>query len=330
MSVTQQDLARLASVSKGAVSLALRNHPAISLRLRQRIQDLAREHGYRPHPAYSRMAHERVGQRGNAREPVALIGRKPFLKESPRQSETVWPPFAEQAEQRGLLPLFLHREELGHHPVRTLRNRGVRQVVFTYLNSDDPITELDWREHLVVCIGRGRQTLPFHTVRADLAAAARSAYRIMDARGYRRIGLAPLTMQEDFLDDRERLEGLISSCHACTGSWPVIPPLLTPLGPGLIEAARSWLREHRPDAVIGMNNLLLVAIQQEGWDIPFLGLVLPRKSTSSGFRVRFDQLAVEALGFLDRFRESPTFGLPPSPQEVLVRMEWQDGVTLPS
>jgi LacI family fructose operon transcriptional repressor len=45
-----QDIADRAGVCRATVSLALRNHPSLPLVTRTRIQDLARELGYRPHP----------------------------------------------------------------------------------------------------------------------------------------------------------------------------------------------------------------------------------------------------------------------------------------
>jgi len=335
VAVTQQELARLAGISKGAVSLALRNHPSISRAMRKRVQQLALEAGYRPHPAYARMANERLSPKSTQdQEPVAFINRLPLFagqqKDRSNMNDAVlWEAFDGVVRKQGMLPIRLDRDELGGNPVRMLRNRGIRHVVFSYLNSDDPLIALDWREHLVVCIGRGRQTLPFHTVRADLAAAARAAFRKMYALGHHRIGLAPLTMQDDFLDDRERLEGLISACYETTGSWPVIPPLLAPLAKNLLAEIRAWLRTHRPKAVIGFNNLVLVAMLQENIRAPYIGLVLPTKSQTAGYRIQFDRLATEAFGIIEHFREVSMFGLPPHPQEVLVRMEWQDGDSFP-
>ena len=45
-SPTVRQLAELAGVSRTTISLALRNHPSISLKTRERIQQLADEHGY--------------------------------------------------------------------------------------------------------------------------------------------------------------------------------------------------------------------------------------------------------------------------------------------
>src|SRR5690606_3832336 len=48
--VSQREIARAAGVSVSAVSLALRNHPKISAAKRLRIQQIAREMGYRSDP----------------------------------------------------------------------------------------------------------------------------------------------------------------------------------------------------------------------------------------------------------------------------------------
>ena len=49
--MTQRDLMELFSVSQATVSMALKNNPRISLKLRQEIQKAAREMGYCPNPA---------------------------------------------------------------------------------------------------------------------------------------------------------------------------------------------------------------------------------------------------------------------------------------
>ncbi|MCD7895849.1 MAG: LacI family transcriptional regulator [Planctomycetaceae bacterium] len=46
--ITTRELARLAGVSQFTVSRSLNNHPAIPVKTRERIAELAREHGYEP------------------------------------------------------------------------------------------------------------------------------------------------------------------------------------------------------------------------------------------------------------------------------------------
>lgn len=52
-SLTMQDVATAAGVDRTTVSLALRNHPRISLATRKRVQQVADELGYRTHPLVS-------------------------------------------------------------------------------------------------------------------------------------------------------------------------------------------------------------------------------------------------------------------------------------
>lgn len=58
--VSLQHIAVKAGVTKGTVSLALRNHPRISAATPVRVQAVAAELGYRPNPAVAAwMSHRR-------------------------------------------------------------------------------------------------------------------------------------------------------------------------------------------------------------------------------------------------------------------------------
>src|SRR5215213_3801206 len=54
---TIRTLAAIAGLTPAAVSMALRNHSRISAATRQRVQELARKHGYRPDPAVTKLMH---------------------------------------------------------------------------------------------------------------------------------------------------------------------------------------------------------------------------------------------------------------------------------
>src|SRR5262249_38940411 len=51
MIITQREVARRARVSQATVSLALRNHPSLPKKTRERVRALASSLGYRPDPA---------------------------------------------------------------------------------------------------------------------------------------------------------------------------------------------------------------------------------------------------------------------------------------
>ena len=63
---TITDLARLAGVSAGTVSRALANNSLVNDRTRERIQALAREHGFQPNQMASRLRRQKTGVIGVA------------------------------------------------------------------------------------------------------------------------------------------------------------------------------------------------------------------------------------------------------------------------
>jgi len=58
-SVTIKDIARQLGVSASTVSRALKNHPDISEHTKQKVQELARAHNYRPNPVALSLKHKR-------------------------------------------------------------------------------------------------------------------------------------------------------------------------------------------------------------------------------------------------------------------------------
>jgi LacI family transcriptional regulator len=58
-SVTIKDIARQLGISASTVSRALKNHPDISEQTKRKVQELAREHNYRPNPVALSLKHKR-------------------------------------------------------------------------------------------------------------------------------------------------------------------------------------------------------------------------------------------------------------------------------
>ena len=82
---TMMDIANMLGISKVSVSLALRNSPTISPELRSRVQQIARETGFK-----ARNYQKRAGKKLQAglgcglrprRELAALLRRKPTLQQ---------------------------------------------------------------------------------------------------------------------------------------------------------------------------------------------------------------------------------------------------------
>ena len=71
---TMRQLAALAKVSRTTISLALRNHPSIPASTRDRIQQLARQHGYRSDPLITTLMNQlRLSRKKRSVEKLAYI-----------------------------------------------------------------------------------------------------------------------------------------------------------------------------------------------------------------------------------------------------------------
>ncbi|HEY0260765.1 MAG TPA: LacI family DNA-binding transcriptional regulator [Lacisediminihabitans sp.] len=81
-SVTINDIARKAGLSKGAVSYALNNKPGVSEETRRRVLDIARELGWTPNVAARSLSRSRAGSVGLVLvRPARMLGAEPFFME---------------------------------------------------------------------------------------------------------------------------------------------------------------------------------------------------------------------------------------------------------
>src|SRR4051812_49177178 len=72
--VTMRAIAEQAGVTHATVSMALRNHPLISAKTRQKIQRIARNLGYRPDPEVAKlMRHLRLKHKPKFKSTIAAL-----------------------------------------------------------------------------------------------------------------------------------------------------------------------------------------------------------------------------------------------------------------
>lgn len=154
--VTIQRIANYLGVSKGTVSLALRNNPRISATTRDRVKAAAEHLGYRPNPAVAAwMAHRR---RANPDELGASIA---FLNLWPDPAEWNASPwftrFVTGARQRARALGFGFEEYWLAAPGMTakrmsgiLKTRGIQGVIVGSLTETGTPPALDWQDFVAV------------------------------------------------------------------------------------------------------------------------------------------------------------------------------------
>ncbi len=326
------DVARRAGVNCSTVSLALRDHPRISVVRRRQIQRLATEMGYRPNPLVSALMTSRR-RRGRPAEHGTVLC---YLTSGGKRDE--WKSFSPQFQPAAavrakvlgyrLEPFWLF--EPGQRPERLasiLRNRGI----FGLLVAPPPfqITELSfpWEDFATVILGANCRRPAANRVAYNHFESANLAFRRAAAQGCERIGLVELGWMAT-MSAKRRLGGFLSEQSQLPRSRQV--PVIRTLDRDVI-ALSGWLERHRPDAILTIRykevrdglaamgvrtprDLLLVDLEKHRADDPWPGIYHDPQHVGS----HAVNLLVSALGLNDR-------GLPEEPCESLISGVWSSG-----
>lgn len=274
---TIEDVARLAGVSKGAVSIALNGHAGVAETTRARISEAAHTLSWRP----SLQARALLASRSFA---VGLIiSRPPELL----AADPFFPAFIAGVESilatRGLaLVLQVVNEDSVAEAAsyRRLANEGrVDGVLLTDLRIDDPrfawLIELDLP---AVAVGRPSSACPFPWLDTDDREGIRQAVRHLIALGHRRIahvggarGYVHSVARRHAWEDELRAHGLQPQLFI-EGDFT---------GHGGASATRQLLqRTPRPTAVVYANDLMAISGMSAAIDA---GLAPPDELSVVGF-----------------------------------------------
>ena len=343
-------VAKQAGVHVTTVSLALRNHPSLPERTRERIQKLATEMGYRPDPSLrALMAYRKRQRHARTVEVLAYVTNW--------DSRLVWKSFPahlafhQGAERRAtelgyqLEHFWLGEPQLSDRRLGDiLHARGIAGVVLASQRFDtDERLELGWSKFASVKIDYYPHEPQLHIVTNDQRSILRLATRRVIAAGYRRVGLV-LHRDWDRGVDSSMSTGFIEAQQALPPGdrlpvhyiEKVDPPPDEKWGgrvplPGLAE----WLRDCRPDAVIGFGPALLPQLAALGAEVPgklgFADLFLTNTDGAvAGVRHNCQRVGELAVELLDGQLQLHQLGLPPFPTTTLVEGTWFDGATLPA
>lgn len=348
--VTMAQVAEKAGVHVTTVSLALRNHPSLPERTRDRIRKLAEEMGYRPDPNLrALMAYRRSQQQTRTIQTLAYVTNW--------DSRWGWQDFPAHglffvgAQQRSealgyrLEHFWLGEPKLSERRLgEILHSRGISGVVLASQRFDsDARLDMEWSRFASVKIDYFPHEPRLHMVTNDQRSILRLATRKVRAAGYRRIGLA---LHRDW--DRG-VDGSMSSGHIeAQQEYPLedrvpihfIEKVDSPPaderwgGRAPLSRLAEWVREWRPDAVIGFGPALRPQLEALGLRVPqdigFADLFLGAEDGSvAGIRHNCRRVGEVAVELLAGQLQLNTFGLPEYPTSTLVEGTWFEGETLP-
>ena len=331
--VTLRDIAKSVGVSHVTVSLALRNSPKISELMRLKIQDVAREAGYRPDPMLSALAHYR--QLRTATPVHAALAwlnfwEKPEKLRSFREFDNYWKGASAVANYCGY-----RLEEFpccGMAPKRLeqiLLTRNVRGILLPPRSESPDWRDFNWNEFSVVRFGNSAADLPFHSVTSDQVGVCTLAFNKIREKGYSRIGFVGQVQPSwrfsaGFLLAQSQLSGDLK-----------IPPLDLPaINPSEDrKLLLAWLKKHQPDAIITVIAPLHEMLEAVGYRVPqnigLAALSVLDGNADAGVNQNAEEIGRAAAEMLISMINNNHRGVPAIPRQLLAAGCWVDGSTLP-
>lgn len=328
-----RDLARLAGVSVGTVSLALKGSPLCSDKTRDKIQAMALKLGYRKDPYVSALMEARRGRKATPISP--LLGFLTFhdtadgWKEAPYIDN--FTPAAAEAERLGFrLERFWARDPaISPRRLRQiLLARGIRGLILNPPPRRELTFQMDWSDFSLVTVGSGLRDPVTHRVAADHFDNARRAVRRCVEFGFRRIGL--ICREEA---DR-RLQRRWSGAYYGELAAHQLPIDLPPFKADTFTAedVAGWLREVQPEAVVGtLNTSILQPLRRRRLlgvrQCPYIGISLKSNEWISGFVEPLDLAATTAVKILAGMIHRSEHGIPELASETFLLGRWNNGKT---
>jgi LacI family transcriptional regulator len=333
--VTLRDMARRLEVSHTTISRALRNDPEISKEMREQVQLLAREMGYRPDPMLNALAHYRRSQtqRPIAAE-LALINHWPNPKQlwSFKEFNLYWQGAFEEAERCGfrLEEFHLHKDMSFARMENILRARNIRGILLPPRGQSAPDYHgFNWDDFCIVRLGHSFPFPHTHVVSSDQLTDGVIAFENIWKNGYRRIGL----VTSNKMHTRFAAGYLFGQMRWCPKTR--LPALM--VAQESIEDDREtlkeWMKAHRPDAILTDVVEVREWLAKIGYKVPRdIGLAVLSVldgNADAGIDQNSKEIGRAAIQLLISLINHNECGIPKICRELLVEGQWVNGGTLP-
>jgi LacI family transcriptional regulator len=331
---TLRDIATRAGFGKTTVSLALRCDPRIPDATRRKVQQVADELGYRPDPVLAQIASHRwrgVAPKGST---LAFVTTNhPGLRRVLDGPAIQGARAQAQAMGYGLEHFRFEDYSDAAHLARVIANRGIRGVIIGQVMREELCREFPWQQFTVIACNTGFHRPPVNLVMVDHAHAVVQAWRTAEARGYKRIGVA-LFDEGSAIDEFDKTAAALY-CQQPHADSRRIPVLHFKVGDK--AAVDTWVREHRPDVVLGFNESVYWTLQQCQYQVPreiaFAALMVeldnPDVKAIAGMDYRPDLLGAAAVESLDIALRANRLGPAERQSVLMVESKWKEGETLP-
>lgn len=336
-----KDLALAAGVSVMTVSRALKNHPRQSKATRQRVQQLAREMGYRPHPYVSAL----MSSLGRPRKHDSTVNLAVFYFSS--REETIHHEYYQGILNRS--------PELGFNPelfdcnpervsLQRLRQilvaRGIRGILLMPAPEGFASFEFDFEGFAVAALGHTIKSPALPHVVSDLYSTTFQALEELTRRGYSRIGLVSTAYVNELA--RFLYSAGLRAFQAHVQPRHHLPELV--LYPNLIQPEsvpkiRAWIRRERLEAILcpafhppemrPLHDYLCAAGVKIPQDLAYVHLIDCKNPRVTSLQQIPELMGSKAVDVVAAMIHRNEFRLSPHPQTVMTPSKWHEGKTAP-
>ena len=330
-SITIRQLAAIAGVSRTAVSLALRNHPSIPPDTTARIQQLANEHGYQNDTVVSAlMSRLRTAKKMRGNDTLALLTSWNTRNEWRNNANDAryYEGICQRAQKLGYCVEHFWTKDPKIRNQRLssiLYTRAIRGVIIFPIPHAVGHINLDWSKFSIVTMGTVASKPVSNRVYHAHYAGMILALRELKHRGYRRIGFANLTEQDNRVG------------HSWLAAYLLYQHITNtlPLAPHLTDEWKSrsfaaWLKQEKPDVVISNSDAPLELLAKLNYQLPddigFASLdLVDKQAAHSGINQHPEEIGMAAVDLLTNQLYRHEYGIPKHPQHLQIEGTWQDG-----
>ncbi len=328
--ISLKTVAAACGVTQTTVSLALNGHPRISQSTRDRICQKAKELGYEPNRAFSRMMRDlRKSDRVLYRENLAYVTLIPRGKENYNDRL-----HAGALERSGALGYGLEYVCLRDFPSeerrlqRQLSARGIRGILLSPFAEPHMRLRRDWSAFACISIGYTLESPLLHRIGRDMVHPLRLLLENFRKEGFIRIGLVMERSHEERMDFAN-LSGFLSFQHSVQPEGS-IPPLIADRMTK--TSLLKWFRKHHPDLVLTTEQPILLMLNENGIAVPErVSVFLLNCSTPddpiSGWYPDYERLGAVAVEQVSGLLDRGEFGVPENPTTILVPGKYCPGKT---
>lgn len=319
--VTIREVAKAAGVSVATVSRVLNGRRVVRAETAERVHAAATRLGYAVNPAQAASASRRFALDRRLRgTPLAFM-----VQPGPSRDRVALnqhhEAFCRRAKSLGYrVETFLLREGTDPGALgRRLFQEGFAGVALDFIRGDRSFfSRFDWSPYAVVCLDPMLREPRFDCVVPHIAENSDTIWRQAIDHGYRRVAWVLSHHPEPHPDDRTR------EAMATLQLGAAVSQRLFVAGPIRFEVPRgfrSWLRNCRPDAVLGFPATVTRWLTEVGCDVPCA--TCAAGPTGPGIYEDREHIAEVACERLDAAFRLGIRGIPGKPLTISVKGSWR-------